>query len=180
MLPHFVDREDAIQFYQEEPCTDAIKAYIVGYLAKQGMSNRMIRAKLGIDKVYTVTHLKKAGTQLTPEQLALWDRNPKRITLAHIRALSVFKKEAREDMMRNLLVRNTTAHQLRRLAKGEGAVKSADMKKYGTLMSEVIGRPVSVDYDATKQSGALTVKFFSLDELDDLSKQLGFASEDHF
>ena len=180
MLPFFVDEQDAIQHYKNEECSDAVKAYIVAYLSGRGMKNRDIRNSLGIENPYTVTHLKKAGTCLTEEQIELWNKNPRRITLGHVRALNAFKPNQREEILRNLLVRNTTGHQIRRMAKGEGGEKNADIKKYEELMSEVIGRPISIEYDSTKKNGSLNLKFFSLEELDDLSKQLGFNADDHF
>ena len=181
LLPPFLNREQAVALYQQtEEKTDAFKAYTVSYLSRQGMNNREIRARLAIEKVYTVTHLKRAGLLLNCDELNLWHRNPKRITLGHVRALGRFGAERRTEALRNLLLRNTPSHQLRRLAKGAPAEKSADIKQYETLMSEVIGRPIEIQYDASKQSGELIVKFFSLGELDDLSTQLGFNAEDHF
>ncbi len=180
-LPEFLNHEEAVTLYkQTEEKTDAFKAHTVSYLSRKGLSNRDIRAQLEIEKVYTVTHLKRAGLLLNRDELNLWHRNPKRITLGHVRALGRFGAKRRTEALRNLLLRNTPSHQLRRLAKGAPAEKSADIKRYETLMSEVIGRPIEIQYDASKQSGSLTVKFFSLGDLDDLSTQLGFNATEHF
>ncbi len=71
------------------------KAYVVAFLSGEGRSNSQIREDLGIEKVYTVTHLKRAGT-LSEEELTLWLRNPRKITLGHVRAVAKLPFSKRE------------------------------------------------------------------------------------
>ncbi|WP_423839452.1 hypothetical protein [Vibrio cholerae] len=60
-LPLLLDAREAIDYYHQHPgMTDAEKAYVVAFLSGEGRSNSQIREDLGIEKVYTVTHLKRA------------------------------------------------------------------------------------------------------------------------
>ncbi|NMV28027.1 transcriptional regulator, partial [Vibrio parahaemolyticus] len=43
-----------------------------------------------------------------------------------------------------------------------------------TLMSDATGRPIKIRYNPAKRSGELTLGFFTLDDLDDVCKALGF------
>lgn len=180
-LPYFVTAEDAVAFYRDNPtCSDAIKAYILAFLTAEGFSNRAIRAALQIPKVYTVTHLKRAGQALDHAQLTLWHRNPTRITLGHVRAIASFPSAQRETWLRKLLVQKIPVHQLEALAQGRTDSHNADIKRYQERMAQVLGRPLNIRYNPATQSGSLTLDFFTLEDLDRVAAALGFTPEDDY
>ncbi|MBV7403118.1 transcriptional regulator (plasmid) [Klebsiella pneumoniae] len=173
-LPLLLDAREAIDYYHQHPgMTDAEKAYVVAFLSGEGGSNSQIREDLGIEKVYTVTHLKRAGT-LSEEELTLWLRNPRKITLGHVRAVAKLPFSKREKLLRDLLHTRTPVHKFEAIAKGKEVDRDADIKRLETLMSDATGRPIKVRYNPAKRSGELTLGFFTLDDLDDVCKALGF------
>jgi len=181
LLPYLMDIQEAVDFYHKNPtCTDAAKAYVVAFLSKEGLSNRAIRAALNIEKVYTVTHLKRVGLALTDAELALWHKNPVRITLGHVRAIAKLPQQEREKMIRKLLARKTPVHQFEAIAKGNNEQRDADIKRYQERMAEVLGRPVKIRYNSARQSGSLSLDFFTLEDLDHLAAALGFQAQDYF
>lgn len=181
LLPYLMDVEEAIAFYQKNPaCTDATKAYVVAFLSKEGLSNRAIRAALKIEKVYTVTHLKRVGMALSNTELALWHKNPVSITLGHVRAIAKLPQQEREKMLRKLLARKTPVHQFEAIAQGKATQNNADIKRYEEAMADVLGRPVKIRYNSARQSGSLSLDFFTLEDLDLLAAALGFQAQDYF
>lgn len=181
-LPFFVDIEDAVEFYELNPNrTNAVKAYTVAFLSKEGLANKDIRDKLKIKDVYTVTHLKRTGSLLSDTELTLWHNNPTNITLGHTRAIAKLPRQQREDLLRGLLTKKTAVHKFELIAQGkiENHEKDTDIKRYELIMSEVLGRPIKIRFNQAKKSGTLALDFFGLDDLEDLSKALGFKSEDH-
>lgn len=179
-LPQFTDTAEAIDYYLARPtCTDAEKALVVATLSRLGLSNKAIRQALHISHVYTVTHLKRAGTLLSDTELQLWYRNPTRITLGHVRAVAKLPQPERENLLRDLLRRNTPVHQLEALAQGKSTDHDADIARYETVMAEVIGRRVKVQYDKSKRTGSITLDFYTLEDLDRIAQALGFDAETH-
>lgn len=180
-LPYLINTQEAVTFYQANPsCTDAAKAYVVAILCKEGLSNRAIRAALNIDKVYTVTHLKRVGLALTEAELALWHNNPTRITLGHVRAIAKLPQQEREKMLRKLLTQKTPVHQFEAIAQGNNEQRDVDIKRYQDRMAEVLGRPIKIRYNSATKSGSLNLDFFTLDDLDGIATALGFQARDYF
>ena len=178
-LPYLIDDEDAIEHYLAHPeATDAVRAYVVGMLHKEGYTNRRIREVLRIQKVYEVTHLTRAGTALSIDELMLWHSNPERITLGHTRAIAAFPASKREDIMRRMLRKKVSVRSLERLAKGQED-NDVDIQRYEVLMAEAIGRPTKIRFNPTKGSGSITLNFFDLQDLDNMAKALGFDVEAH-
>jgi ParB family transcriptional regulator, chromosome partitioning protein len=179
-LPFLIDADEAIDYYNSKSdLTDAEKAYVVAILSREGYSNKAIRKALGIDKVYTVTHLKRAGTSLSESELGLWHNNRTRITLGHIRAIAKLPQSKREEMLRNLLTKRTPVHKFESIAQGKSDERDTDIKRYECIMGEVLGRQIKIRFNATKRSGSITLDFFGLDDLDHLSQSLGFKADDH-
>lgn len=179
-LPYLIDADEAIAFYREKSdLTDAEKAYVVAILSKEGYSNKSIRKSLGIDKVYTVTHLKRVGTLLSESELTLWHKNPSRITLGHVRAIAKLPANKREELLRNLLTKRIPVHQFEALAQGKDEDRDADIERYERIMGEVLGRQIKIRFNQTKRTGSLTIDFYGLDDLDHISHSLGFKAEDH-
>lgn len=179
-LPLLADVEEAIEHYRAHPyATDAEKAYVVAMLSRHGMSNAQIRHALGIPKVYTVTHLKRAGMSLSDSELLLWHRNPHRITLGHVRAIAKLPQAQKENLLRDLLLRKTPVHQFEALAQGKGMERDADVVRYESVMGEVLGRRIKIQYNQAKRSGSITLDFYTLDDLDAIAKSLGFDAEQH-
>lgn len=187
-LPILLDSKEAIDYYQMHPgCTDAVKAYIVAFLHNEDFTNPDIRFALGL-KVYQVTHLKRVGTSLTETELELWNTYPKRITLGHVKAITKLPYSRRIELLESLKdgkpnkkkgeIGSMSVTAFEALARGEAGSK-ADIKKYEETMQEVTGRVTKIKYNATKQSGSITLDFFSLDSLDDISKALGFDASKH-
>ena len=180
-LPLLLDDEEALDFFhsQARP-SDPIKAHVIRVLAKEGYKNRHIREALGINKVYTVTHLLRVGIALSDDEMELWHKNPGRITLGHLRAIIKLKRNTREALIRKLLVSRTPVHQLEALAKGQNQKQDIDIEKFARTMSEVTGRPTSVRFSKRKKTGTLTLSFYNLDDLDDLCEKLGYRPQDEF
>ncbi|HSC67861.1 MAG TPA: transcriptional regulator [Cellvibrio sp.] len=180
-FPLVSDTREAIDFYHTNPaCTDAVKAYLIALLSREGLSNRAIRAALNIEKVYTVTHLKRVGLALSEAELTLWDKNPTRITLGHLRAIAKLPQQVREKMLRQLLAKKIPVHHFAAIAQGATAQRDADIKRYEERMAEVLGRPIRIRYNNARKSGSLTLDFYTLDDLDHLATALGFHAQDYF
>lgn len=179
-LPYLIDADEAIKYYKgKTDLTDAEKAYVVAMLSKEGRSNKDIRKLLGIDKVYTVSHLKRVGTCLTESELNLWHKNPSRITLGHARAIAKLPTWKREELLRSLLTKRTPVQKYEAIAKGNGDDRDTDIKRYERVMGDVLGRQINIRFNPAKHSGSVTLDFFGLDDLDHISRLLGFKPEDH-
>lgn len=180
-LPFVTDWKEAVSyFHKSDDLNDAQKSYIIGFLAKEGKSNAEIRQLLGIQKVYTVTHYKRAGTLLSEEELQLWSRNPIRITLGHIRAVTSLPRAKREALLRGILTSRKSVQELVLIAKGKEPGLDVDIKRFAIEMGESIGRNVAISFDKVKGRGSLTLDFYSLDDLDDLSSKLGYVAQKDF
>ncbi len=174
-LPLLIDAEEAIAHYHGNPSiSTAVKAYIVGLLSKEGYSNPAIRDVLAIDKAYTVTHLIRVGTALTEGEFALWLNNPQKIEFGHVRAIAKLPYATRDKLLRDQLSHKRTVRQFEQLAKGNEADQDIDIKRYTRLMEDAIGREVKIKFSPLKGSGSITLSFFSLDDMDELAKGLGF------
>ncbi len=179
-LPTFANADDAIIYYraQQKP-NSAVSAYVVASLSRFGMRNREIRAALNISRHYVVSHLKQAGLALSRELIELWNKNSDTLTLRHVRLIARQPVERREELIRTVLERRLS---IRKLAAHINDKKSIDpnIARFAQLMSESIGRPVTLEYDSDKQTGTLSLRFFSLDDLDLLARRLGFDPSEHF
>ncbi|ODS23553.1 transcriptional regulator [Candidatus Endobugula sertula] len=174
-LPILLDDEEAIRYYQEtESISDAEKAYVVRLLSLEGYQNKRIRDVLGIEKVYAVTHLKRAGLALSDDELTLWLNNPKKITLGHVRAAAKLPQPKRETLLRDILAKKISVHECELIAKGQSEEKDVDVKRYAEDMENQLGRPINIRYNPAKCSGSVTLQFFGLDDLDDVSESLGY------
>lgn len=181
ILPFVVDEKEAIAFYLNHPnLNDAQKAFLIGFLSREGFTNKRIREALGINKVYTVTHYKRVGTSLTENELILCSKNPGRITLGHMRAIAKLPAPQREKMLRGLLATKKSVHEFELMAQGKQLNNDVDIKRFTTRMSEVIGRPVDISFNHTKGKGKLVLDFYSIEDLDNLSSRLGYNSSEDF
>jgi ParB family chromosome partitioning protein len=178
VLPLLLDAEEAIDYARSNPMTsDAVRAWIVAILSREGYANGDIREALGIGPVYAVTHLKRVGLALSEDEMELWHQNPRRITLGHVRAIWKLPRAEREEMLRGLLRVKTPVSEFERIAKGEQDEHDCDIKRFETLMGEVLGRNIRIQYKKATQTGTLTLDFFTLDDLDDVAKKLGYAPD---
>ena len=178
MLPLFTHSSEALDFVRNTPgINDAQRAYVVAFLSREGWTNRQIRGQLGIDKVYTLTHFKRVGLSLSDVEFNLWDKNPDRITLGHLRAICHLKPEVREPLLRTLLAHRLSVAKLQLRVRDQSRNPNADIKRYESRMEGVLGRGVKIHYDPIRQSGKLTLDFFGLDDLDHLASALGFIPE---
>ena len=116
---------------------------------------------------------------LSDDELTLWHNNPKRITLGHVRAIAKLSQSKRERLLRGLLAKKTPVRQFEQLAKGEEVNQGTDIKRYELLMGEALGRPIKIQYNASKRTGTVTLRFFNLDDLDVISKAQGFDYGSH-
>jgi ParB family chromosome partitioning protein len=178
-LPLLLNADEAIEYYENHPdSTDAEKAYVVRVLVNEGFANKAIRAALGIKKVYTVTHFIRAGTRLSEDELNLWHKNPDKISLGHVRAIAKFPRKKREPLLRKLLETSTSVHEFESIAQGKAVGNDFDTKRYEEQMEEVLGRPIRLKYNKATQSGSLTVRFFRLSDLNNISGHLGLQLKD--
>lgn len=178
MLPFLTDSQDALDFLRDTPdITDPQRAYVIAFLSRKGWTNRQIRSHLGIDKVYTLTHFKRVGLALSDIEFNLWEKNPERITLGHLRVVCHLKPIVREPLLRKLLAQRQSVSKLHGLVRGQVQHSSADIKRYENQMEDVLGRAVRIQFDAARQCGKLTLDFYGLDDLDVVATALGFKSE---
>lgn len=181
LLPYFVDSEEAIEHYHaHRDKNDALKAYIVGYLSKEKMSNKSIRSALGIEQVYTVTHLKRAGTLLSEDELTLWFNNPDKISLGHVRAIAKFEQSKRERLLRDLLVKKIPVQSYETLARGEKDERDVDIKRLEELIASQLGREVTISYSSRKKTGTISLGYYQLDDLDRIITKLGYRADSDF
>jgi len=180
-LPLLIDADEAISFYKDQTSlSSCVSAYVVGILANEGWPNSKIRSSLDIEKVYTVTHLKRVGTALSILEFDLWYANQNRITLGHLRAIAKMPGAKREALMRDLLVKRISVHDFEDLAKGKKLEQSVDVKRFERLMSEKIGRDLNLIFDTKKHNGSITLHFSNLGDLDTITSALGFNLMDDF
>ena len=169
----FDSRESAIQYIQKNrDVSDAQKATVVAYLFSSGLTNKDVRQALQIAKVYTVTHLKRAGTSLTEEELQLWHDNPQRITLGHIRAIAKLSFENRDALLRSLLLHKQPVSKFEAIAQGKHVESNADIRKFERMVGDMLGREVKVSYNSKSEVGHLNLSFFGLDDLEAITEAL--------
>ena len=176
-LPDIFDEDEAIEVIQDSTTTDAAKAYAYGLLSNWGHSNHAIRDMTGVDKVYVVTHYKRAGTKLSDDELVLWHNNPRRITLGHIRACLKMDEREREELLRDLLIKKKSVSEVSDIANKRTAFSDADLKRYINEVTEKIGRNMKFNYKPMKGSGTITLDFYDLADLDYLVGMLGYTKE---
>lgn len=162
-------RELSVAF-KNKNATDAIKAFVVYQLSGLGYQNKDIRHILRIPKVYTVTHLKRAGS-LSNDELNLWHKNPNRISLGHVRAIAKLPQKRRESLLRDLLVRHSSVHAFEMIASGKTEQEDADMRSLTQSLESKLQRPVSMHYDRKTGKGSMTFSFYGVDDLETLLEQ---------
>lgn len=178
MLPLLLDAEEAVDYARSNRITkDAVLAWIIAILSRDGYTNGDIREALDMGPVYLVTHLKRVGLALSEDEMELWYQNPVRITLGHVRAIWKLPRAEREKMLRNLLLVKTPVSEFERIARGERDERDYDIKRFETLMSEALGRTIRIQYKKATQTGSLTLDYFTLDDLEDVAKKLGYSPE---
>jgi ParB family chromosome partitioning protein len=89
-------------------------------------------------------------------------------------------EKEREKLLRGLLAKKKSVHEFELISQGKESSTDADIKRYSIRMGEVIGRPVEVSFHGSKKKGRLVLDFFSLDDLDDLAKALGYDPSDDY
>lgn len=177
-FPFLIDDFDAIEFYRSKPnSSNAIKAFVVGILTKSGYRNRKIRDVLGIEKVYTVTHLKRAGSALSEAQLLLWHNNPEKVTLGHVRVIASQSHDRIEYFLRELLARGISVSELASIVENKEEKSDDNIDKYAALIQETLGRDVEICHRKKKGSGNITLSYFSIDDLEYLVESLGVKPE---
>lgn len=178
MLPFLTDSQDALEFFHKTAdINDPQRAYIIAFLSREGWTNRDIRSQLGIAKVYTLTHYKRVGLSLSDEEFALWERNPERITLGHLRALCHLKPTVREPILRQLLAHKLSVAALQVRLAGQTQRSNADIKHYEGRMEEALGRGVKIQFEPRRQNGKLILDFYGIDDLETLATTLGLKPE---
>lgn len=181
ILPFLTDEQDALEYWQDnQPAHPAVAAYVAGYLAKHKVSNKESRRLMGIEKVYTMTHYRRIGTRLSSHCLEIWLNNPERIGTGHVRAISSLPPDQHEESLRDLLTKKTIVRDLEAVAAGKEVPVDADIDSLQRKMSEAIGFPVTVRWRKESRTGTLSLKFFSLNDLDDLGKRLGYESDETY
>lgn len=159
-------------FISQTNLTSAQQACVVAFLNQRGMTNRDIRSALCIDKVYTVTHLKRTGTALSLIELELWHQNPDRISLGHVRAITKLPMEQRESLLRELLVRKIPVSHFEAIAKGKHIETDADIKRFERVIGDMLSREIEVQYNQKTGSGCLSLSFTGLDDLEQMTAAL--------
>ncbi|HTF96529.1 MAG TPA: transcriptional regulator [Cellvibrio sp.] len=178
MLPFLTDCKEALEFFRKTiNLNDPQLAYIIAFLSREGWTNRDIRHELGIAKVYTLTHYKRVGLALSDQEFSLWDKNPDRITLGHLRVLCHLKPAAREPILRQLLAHKSSVAKLQARVAGQAQHLDADIKRYEGRMEDSLGRGVKIQFDAKRQNGKLILDFYGIDDLDVLANTLGLKPE---
>lgn len=182
-LPLLIDADEAAEYMKNHRCDDATKAYAIGVMSKDGYSNKKIREATGIDTVYTVTHYKRAGTKLSEDEIRLWHKNPKRITLGHVRVVARLPRFEREKLLRDLISKEIdgkpiSVSTLKEIAKGKVPTKDSDIKSLENAMEEVLGRQLNIQFNKEKKTGSIKLSFFTLDDLERICNSLGYRSNE--
>ncbi len=176
-FPDFFSEFDIIEYYDNN-LSDPKKAYAIAKLSKY-YTNQQIRSSLAIKTASTVSYYKRAGLVLSLDELTLWDRNTHKITLGHVRAILNYNLSKRDRILRDILAKGLSVRRVEAIAKQVPSSTNADIEKYAAQMSECLGCSVNIDYNPNKQSGVLSVSFFSLDDLTDKAESLGYTPESH-
>ncbi|EIF42843.1 hypothetical protein DOK_11701 [gamma proteobacterium BDW918] len=181
ILPDLSSIEEALDYWADERALgDPVAAYVAGYLKDQGMSNKESRTRMGIDKTYKMTHLRRVGCRLSRTCLEVWLNNSGRIGLGHARAISSLPLDEREGALRDLLVNSKMGvRDLEALAQGRKPEEDVDILRLETNMSEAVGFPVKVRWDKSTRRGSLTLQLYSLDDLDEVGRRLGYMPESY-
>ena len=125
VLPLLLDADEAIQYFRNsDSLSDAVKATVVAAMHNDGYSNKQIRDSLNIKEVYTITHLKRVGTSLSQNELSLWHRNPTKITLGHVKAITKLAGPLREALLRKLLSTKMSVRQFEKIGQEKESVLS--------------------------------------------------------
>lgn len=191
-LPLLLDADEAIEHLKEHNCNDAVKAYAIGIMSKDGLSNKQIRRELGIQKVYTATHYIRAGTKLSEDELRFWNENIQKveartakvhpITLGHVRVLAKYNRQIREDFLSQIekdLVDGkpiSIPSLVTLLAKKNPSAKS-DIKVLEEDIGVYLGREVFINYSKSKGTGSLRIKYYSPEDLEVLLDKLKIKRE---
>ncbi len=174
-LPLLVDAQEALEYLSKTHApNDALLAYIVRILVKDGYSNSRIGQVLGLSKGYTVTHYKRCGLRLSEPELSLWFNNPERITLGHARILASIPDSDRDHWMRTVIKSRLPIASLKAQIHGQKDPADVDIAKYAERMSDHIHRGVSIKFDKTSYCGKITLDYYGLEDLDDIAQKLGF------
>tara|TARA_R110001592_G_scaffold316364_1_gene592787 strand:- start:26899 stop:27450 length:552 start_codon:yes stop_codon:yes gene_type:complete len=179
LLPDLVSIEDALGYWRDmQPAHESIAAHVAGYLSMKKIGNKESRELLGISKVYEMTHLRRIGTLLSRTCLELWLNNPHRIGIGHMRAITSMPKSQQEEKLRSILTRRVSVRDLESIARGDEIVIDHEIKLFQERMGEAIGYPVGVKWLKESGKGTISIKFFSLNDLDELARRLGYDTND--
>ncbi len=177
-FPILYSEFDIIEYYDHN-LSDPQKAYAIAELSKF-YTNQQIRTKLEIRAASTVSYFKRAGSVLSIDELELWNRNTQRITLGHIRAILNYQPSQRDTILRDILAKGLSVRQVESIGKQAPYSTNSDIEKYALDMSEQLGCTVNISYNPNKQSGVLSISYFSLDDLADKANKLGYNPEDNY
>ena len=180
-FPLLLDTEEALEHYLlPGERSDAEKAYIVSIFSKDGHSNSKIRELLSIEKVYTITHLKRVGLSLTDTELALWHNNPHKITFGHVRAVAKLPETKRMKLLRELLSKKMSVRLFEQLAKEKPDERDFNTQRYEETVTKVLGRGVKIKYNPVKKTGSILLDFYRLEDLTDILAALGYAPKEDY
>ena len=200
-LPLLLDAEEAIKHLNENECNDAVKAYAIGIMSRDGYSNARIRKAIGIKAVYTATHYIRAGTKLTEDELQAWNENIQKIagnvpgvypiTLGHIRVIAKYKIDFRKALLAKidrglgdgeirLKRKPISIPLLKKLITDTVPSNTNDIRTLEEMMEEQLGRGVTIQFNPSSQSGFLKLKYFSLEDLDVLIERLGIKRDENY
>lgn len=202
-LPLLLDADEAIDYLQSDERNDAEKAYAIGIMSRDGLSNKEIREALGIKRVYTATHYIRAGTRLSEEELNLWHENivacskKKKltdlkmgrthhlITLGHIRTMLGLKKSDRLELLEKIESENgskegrpITIEELKQIMKGLELEKEngSDMRWFEQDFEDKTNRSIKVQYNKDSEMGTIKISFYKLSDLEEICSYFGYKS----
>ena len=181
LLPDLVSVDDALSYLKDmQPSHDAVSAYVAGYLSSKKISNKECRKLMGVKQVYKMTHLRRIGSFMSRTCLELWLNNPHTIGMGHMRAIASMPLSQHEDTLRSILARGLSVRQLEGMARGDAQILDHEIKLFQEKMGEAIGYPVGVKWIKESNRGTLSIKFFSLNDLDELARRLGYRPNDGY
>ena len=176
-FPILLSEFDIINYYEQD-FSDPKKSYAIAELS-QYYTNHQIRTALNIRTASSVSYYKRAGLVLSIDELELWERNSHKITLGHIRAILNYNAVKRDSILRDILSKGLSVRQVEAIAKHSHSSTNSDIEKYASEMSEHLGCSVDITYNPNKQTGVLSVSFFSLDDLTDKAEKLGYHQDSY-
>ncbi|HHH26867.1 MAG TPA: ParB/RepB/Spo0J family partition protein [Polyangiaceae bacterium] len=149
---------------------------IARLMREHGMRQREVAEALGLSREHVAHLLRLLRLEPTARRLVAEGA----LTLGHAKVLAGLPRPRQRELALRAADRGWSVRRLERAAReGDGSAaapparRDPDLARLEARISEALAAPVSLAWDG--RAGALTVRFFSLEELDGILERLGAA-----